>query len=158
MFTNTKALAIPEGPVVKITDSAGIVLWSAGPISRLPKEYQEVEYLFVNKNVQAYIDLGFPYTSGATVEIGQYIYDNDTVYIFGAAEQSGKLRCMFSSPYSNAVTIYGSKVDAFVSIGLTYEVNALNHIKSIFKPGEWSGYNYKCRSPPAPAHGKCTAP
>lgn len=142
IFSTLKSLSIPEGTVTKITDESGNIIWSSAPVSRLPAEYQELEYIFVNRTVEAYIDLGFAYDGGATVEIGQKIYDDETTYIFGAAENNGKLRCMFSSPYNGAVTIYGSKGDAHLSMGLTYWAGELNKMKSIFKPGAWQGVNY----------------
>lgn len=140
-FSTIKALTIPEGVVTKITREDGLVLWSMST-SRLPAEYQEVEYLYIDKNEQAYIDLGFTYDGGAIVEIGQYIYDDSTVYIFGATESSGTLRCALSSPYEGSITAYGTKEKGYVSIGLKYLTSANNNIRIIYKAGAWKGFNY----------------
>lgn len=132
-FSQVKRLTIPEGNVVKIT-SGGVVLWQKviGPI---PSAYQQVEWIEAAANVGAYIDLGFSYDTGAVIHLGQYILNDNTAYPFGAAENSGKLRCMFSSPYSNGVTVYFSDATTYQSIAIGYTKNTLNEIVATFKKG-----------------------
>lgn len=56
-FTGVTALRIPEGDVTKvIRKSDGVVLWEK-VTSRLPKEFQEVEYIYIPDG--AYINTGF---------------------------------------------------------------------------------------------------
>lgn len=56
-FTGVKALTIPEGKVSRITrKSDGTLIWEA-VTSRIPKEYQEVEY--INMPSGAYINTGW---------------------------------------------------------------------------------------------------
>ena len=139
-FSTLKSLSIPEGVVTKITNANNIVIWKA-VTSRIPEEYQEVEYIRADKNAQIYIDLGFSYNKGATVEMGQYIVDANTTYIFGAAENNGALRCMFSSPYSNGVTIYGSGSSGHISIATNFATAAYNKIKATFKTSGFKAIN-----------------
>lgn len=116
-FTTLKGLSIPEGVVTKISRDDGIVLWQLST-SRLPKEYQEVEWLRVNKNEGAYIDLGFSFDTKARIYMSQWIFSTAyTTYPFGATENSGKLRCCLSSPYSNGATLYGSTGTGYISCG-----------------------------------------
>ena len=131
MFSNTKALAIPEGNVVKIT-AGSQVLWEK-VTGRIPSAYQEVEWIQAGANVGAYIDLGFSYDTGATIYMGQYIANDNTAYPFGAAENSGKLRCMLSSPYSSASVLYCSQASGFQSISDAYVKNVTNHFVATYK-------------------------
>lgn len=50
-FATLQGLTIPEGEVTQIADARGMVLWKK---SRLPLEYQEVEY--IESNGKQYID------------------------------------------------------------------------------------------------------
>lgn len=139
MFGNVKALSIPEGKVTKITDGSNRVLWSA---SRLPSIYQEVEWIKTGNNNATYIDLGIKFDIGARIEMGQYIYSNDAVQIFGSAENSGKVRCMITAPYTNKVALYGTGVNGFISSQkIDYKLNALNEYDITWKNGGMSVLN-----------------
>lgn len=142
MFANTKALKILEGDVVKI-ESGGVVLWKlAEEEGRLPSIYQEVEYIeSVAANSQAHIDLGFPYDKGATIHLGLWVLSDETSYPFGAAENSGKLRCMASIPYSNKAYIYGSNATQYLNTQVTYVKGQLNEFVFTFKAGAWQNKN-----------------
>ena len=133
-FTNVKTLTIPEGKIKKITrKSDGVVLWERAT-GRIPSAYQEVEWIQAAANVGAYINLGFSYNTGATIHLGQYIMNDNTAYIFGAAENSGKLRCMASSPYDGNCVFYCSKATTYHALGGGgYTKNALNEFKAIYK-------------------------
>jgi hypothetical protein len=141
-FTGVKAVNIPEGKVKKITRKTdGALLWQA-VTSRIPGEYQEVEYVQAAANVGAYINLGFAFDTAATVKIGLY-FGNDVAtaaYPFGAAESSGKYRCMISAPHDGGAYMYG-----YGSTGSTYQPvrakgtkNAVNEIEYAIKSGKIS--------------------
>lgn len=150
-FSTIKALTIPEGVVTKITRQDGLVLWSLSA-SQLPEGYQELEYIFAQKDANAYIDLGFAYDGGATVEIDQYIYDDGTTYIFGAAENRGALRCAFSSPYNGGIVVYGTNGTAYIALDLTYILNGVNKVKVVYTPGAWQGFNYTTNDVSGPSN------
>lgn len=134
MFSNTKALAIPEGNVVKIT-VGGQVLWEK-VTSRIPSEYQEVEYIKAASSIGAYINLGFNFDSAARVNLGMYCVDTTPSYIFGAAESSGKYRCMISAPYGGGRTAYayGFKGSSYTNITVAL-VAGLNDLEYTIKAG-----------------------
>ena len=123
-LTNVKAITIPEGNVSRIL-SGDSVLWLAGP---LPSAYQEVEYISAEASVGAYIDLGFAFDTKAKIEMSQYIVDHTITYLFGAAENSGKLRCMISSPYPTSYTsAYGHDGTTYITLTkIDYKVAAFN--------------------------------
>ena len=136
-FANVKSLTIPNGKVKKITrKSDGVVLWSG---SRIPSEYQEVEYIKAASGIGAYINLGFAFDTAATVKLGLYLSsDFSAAYPFGAAESSGKYRCMITAPYDGSSYIYG-----YGSTGSTYQparingtANAINEIEYSIKSGK----------------------
>ena len=125
IFANVKEITIPEGTVKEIY-SGNILLWSA---SRIPTEYQEVEYIRAASNQGAYLNLGFAFDTKATIYLNQYITSSSVSYIFGAAENSGKLRCCFSNPYTNGAgcgTFYGSSGSYFIGIEAKYVLNSVN--------------------------------
>ena len=64
-FKNIKAITIPEGNVIQISTAAGL-LWKANT-SRIPAEYQEVEYIYMPAS--AYINTGWIPSEGATFTI-----------------------------------------------------------------------------------------
>ena len=77
-FTGVTALRIPEGDVTKVVrKSDGVVLWEK-VTSRLPREYQEVEYIKIPRD--AYIDSGFTPADDTTFYIRLKSYDG---YLFG---------------------------------------------------------------------------
>ena len=134
-FTGVKALTIPEGSVKKITrKSDGALIWEKST-GRLPSAYQEVEWIQAAANVGAHINLGFSYDTKAIVNLGQGILNDNTAYIFGAAENSGKLRCMISSPYGSAVTAYHSTSTNYVATAVGYNKGIINHIKVSWETG-----------------------
>jgi hypothetical protein len=142
-FTGVKAINIPEGKVKKITRKTdGALLWEA-VTSRIPGEYQEVEYVQAAENVGAYINLGFAFDTAATVKIGIYLSSNfNAAYPFGAAENSGKYRFMITSPYDGGAYIYGygSTGSAYQAARVTGTKNAINEIEYAIKSGKVSVY------------------
>ena len=154
MFTNLKNLVIPNGEVVKITSGATVLWEKIEEIEGgLPREYQEVEWIgtnagYVDKN--GYIDLGFAFDTKAKIEMGQYVAVSTSGYIFGAAENSGKLRCMLLCPNagnSNFV-LYGSTGSSYISLtGATLLMTGeLNKLTLILEPGNLYGYNESTNS------------
>ena len=134
MFSNTKALAIPEGDVVKIT-AGGKVLWKK-VTSRIPSAYQEVEWIQAGANVGAYINLGFSYDTGATIKLGQWVMNKNTAYPFGTTDSAGSNRCCLSIPFSiNAHAYYYDTVAGSTSLNLPFVVNQLNHFVATYKAG-----------------------
>ena len=128
-FSTAKAITIPEGRVKKITrKSDSVVLWEK-VTSRIPSEYQEVEYVTKQLGVNSYINLGFAFDTEATIYIS-YKKDiaNRSLYLFGAAENSGKLRCMISDMAS--ITAYGSSGSAYIgqTIASTAERRDLKYV------------------------------
>ena len=105
MFSNTKALAIPDGNVVQI-EAGGKVLWKSGP---LPAAYQQVEWIRADNGVKAHIDLGFVYDTKATVHLTQWYVDESFVrtYVFGVVEDGKKRRFLFNSPESAGGVAFG---------------------------------------------------
>lgn len=115
-FSSVKAITIPQGRVKKITRKMdGSLLWEK-VTSRIPSEYQEVEYIH-NGRDNPYIDLGFAFDTACTY----YLHFKRTVsqysYLFGAAENSGKLRCMITG--GGNFTVYGSSGSSYFSVALT---------------------------------------
>ena len=111
IFSNVKSLTIPEGKAVKMSDANGVI-WSAG---RIPSEYQEVEYVGRTREMSVtYIDLGFAFDTGATIYIDYQSLDTQSTQPFGAAENSGKYRCMISEG-SGVVYGYGSNGSSYIN-------------------------------------------
>ena len=123
-FSAIKDITIPEGNVVQI-DVGGVTLWKSGP---LPSAYQQVEYIAVASTIGAYIDLGFAFDTGATVHLSQYVPASGTTYIFGATENSGKLRCILSNPYGTEGQMYGSSGTAYIQCTAEYVVGWNDYI------------------------------
>lgn len=107
--------------------------------TRLPLGYTEVEYIKdANSSTKAYIDLGFTFDTKARVETSMYFENNTNAYLFGAAENSGKLRCMISAPYGERVYAYGSTGSAYNSSGNdspTYILGEFNDIVAVWENG-----------------------
>lgn len=115
-FSTMKAWVIPEGNVIKVRQIDGKVIWQKPSEGRIPSEYQEVAWIRVNSGEGAYIDLGFVFDTKARIYLSQWIFAISSVtYPFGAAESSGKLRCLLSSPYSNNAVFYGSNLEGYIS-------------------------------------------
>ena len=116
-FSTLKSMSIPEGNVVKIS-SNGATLWQR-VTSRIPAEYQEVEWLQSALTTGPYIDLGFAFDKKGKTEMSQYFVNTTVAYTFGAAENSGTLRYLLTSPYQSAARIafYGSNGSAYIQNG-----------------------------------------
>lgn len=126
MFQGLRSLNIPEGDVIKI-ELDGITLWEA---VRLPDEYQEVEWIQANANVGAYIDLGFSYDKGATINLGYWVMNDNNTYPFGATENNGELRCCLSLPYTGNGESTGSFYYTSKSTG-KYNNKSINYNKNV---------------------------
>ena len=142
-FSAIKSITIPEGNVKKITAN-GVVLWKLKEnTGRLPSEYQEVEFLrrVAYTSNGAYIDLGFAFDTGATICYTQLFDDPTwTCYPFGAAENSGSLRCLLSAPYVESVALYGSKVTSYIQVGLVAHAG-FHDYRFTLKKGELDAYS-----------------
>lgn len=124
-FSKVKSLTIPEGNVTKITRN-GVVLWEAG-------EYQEVEWISAAANVGAYIDLGFAYDTAATIYLDQWLNGSTTTtYPFGAANSTGVLRCMLTSPDGESAHSSGFYGSNGVSYGASSIANNVTNGKNEF--------------------------
>lgn len=139
IFSDAMKIDIPEGSVKQIAAN-GKVIWKA---CNIPRAYQEVEWISAAANVGAYLKLGFAYDTGAVIRIGQWVMNDNTAYLFGAAENSGKLRCMISSPYNSNIIMYGTSRTSgtYTSIQLKYEIGALNDLTVTYKAGAWRAQN-----------------
>ena len=136
-FSSIKEIVIPEGKVVKITDSSANILWQE-PVSDSISNYQEVAYIQAASGVEAYLDLGFVFDKAALVEFGTYCASSQTTgYLFGAAENSGKIRCMSTMCVNNkaVAAFYSSTGSAYTE--QTYAMkNGLNEFEYSLKKGE----------------------
>lgn len=129
-FSTVKSITIPEGNVTKIT-AGGVVLWEA-QTSLLPSAYQQVEYITGPQSTQAYIDLGFAFDTAATIYLTYYHYGS--TQIFGAAENSGVLRCLLSGS-GNAMLAYGSTGSAYLALTVSAESGAYNNLVYTLRDG-----------------------
>lgn len=129
-FSAIKSITIPEGNVVQI-DAGGVTLWKSGP---LPSAYQQVEWIRVEKNIGAYINLGFAFDTSATVHLGMYATSGVTSYIFGATENSGKVRCILSNPYGSEGQLYGTGSNGYIQCVAHYVAGWNDYILT-FKKG-----------------------
>ena len=115
-FADYKSITIPEGEVTKIT-AGGVVLWEKA--SALPSAYQQVEYIsniVIPQISGAYIDLGFSFDTACTFYVDFVPTANSAIYFFGAAENSGKYRCMITDQTGNTL-LYGSTGSAYIQVG-----------------------------------------
>lgn len=148
MFTNTKILIIPDGEVVKITSGTSVLWEKVEEVTgRIPREYQEVEWIgndaHTGTNVQPHLDLGFAFDTKARIEMILYQSSSTTGYIFGAAENSGKLRCMLTSP-NNGTTgslFYGSNGSAYIRVSPSLQHLAWNEFEFILEQGNLRAIN-----------------
>lgn len=129
-FTGVKSITIPEGNVVKIT-SDDTVLWEK-ITSRLPSEYQEVEYIYIPNT--AYINTGWIPQLDCTFHIK--LSAVATGYLFGsssnprlAAEQSSKTTLKVYNPSNGTSGIrsydgtVGEVYDIEAYVAATYELD-----------------------------------
>ena len=108
--------------------------------SELPSTYQQVEWIHAPDSYGCYIDLGFAFDTKAKIYLSHYITGATSAnygYIFGAAENSGKLRCMLTSPYSGA-SVYGSTDSGYITTATSIQEDAFNDFEMTFKKGELS--------------------
>ena len=138
-FSTLKGLTIPEGNVTKIVDSLGAILWEL-KTSRIPSEYQEVEWIQGDSQVAAYLDLGFAFDTKCYIELGYYPssqYQSISTYLFGTAENSGTKRCMISTPYSGGISWYGTGTSNYVSGTSTCIFDEVNHLTFLLEKGKF---------------------
>lgn len=147
-FAGVKNFTIDGKSVARIT-SGGKMLWSK-PTEEEPdfsKIYQAVEWIGNNANVgrKAYLNLGFAFDTKARIEMGQYIPDTlVTTYTFGAAENSGVLRCMLTSMDGGKANciLYGSTGSAYIALtGVDLATNAVNDLVLTLEPGKLQSQN-----------------
>lgn len=144
-FLTLQSLTIPEGAVTKITSGSN-VLWEKNT-DGLPSIYQQVEWIgnAVASGIKTYLDLGFAFDTKAKIEMTQYVQSSaiGTGYIFGSAENSGKLRCMLTSPNGSAgnLLFYGSTGSSYVSVQPTLTYNTYNEYTFILESGKLYAYN-----------------
>lgn len=141
-LANYKELSI-NGIDMKELYADGVCIWKA-ITSRIPSEYQEVEYIKAADNVGAYINLGFAFDTKAKVYISQFIgtvsSSSHYGYLFGAAENSGTKRCMLTSPYlsNGGASVYGSTGSSFIAASVYIQQNAVNEFELILQKGKLS--------------------
>lgn len=136
IFSNVKSITIPEGVVKKI-EAGNKVLWSAGG---LPSAYQQVEYIAAAAAVLAYFDLKIAFDTAA--KICMTYYHAGANQIFGAAENSGKLRFMMSASNPTVMSYYGSTGSKYITNTLTAVQNAFNTTEFSLKPGQLLTENF----------------
>ena len=110
-FSKLKSLTIPEGNVTQIA-VGGNVIWQSSP---LPSAYQQVEWIrntATSSTSGQHLDLGFPFDTAATIHLN-YIAETASGQPFGAAENSGKLRCMIS--FASNFSFYGSNGSSYLN-------------------------------------------
>ena len=116
-FTSIKAITIPQGNVTQIAVGS-TVFWKSGP---LPSAYQQVEWIEnstpTSSSSGAYLDLGFAFDTAATIYLN-FTSEQLSTQPFGAAESSGKYRCMVSMS-SGAAIAYGSDGSKYLSTSTT---------------------------------------
>lgn len=147
-MSTVKGIAIGGKAVQQIT-CGGRVLWQVveETTGRLPAEYQETAWIGNDAaaGIKAFLDLGFAFDTKARIEMGQYIAsDLASCYAFGAAEDSGKLRCMLLSPNAGKAECiaYGSNGTAYISAaGTTLTAGAFNDLEITLESGSLRVYN-----------------
>lgn len=147
-MSTVKGITVGGRSVQQIT-CGGKVLWrvTEETTGRIPSEYQEVTWIGNNtgSGAKAYLDLGFAFDTKAKIEMGQYIAsDLVSCYAFGAAENSGKLRCMLLSPNAGAATCiaYGSNGTAYITAtGTALSAGVFNDLEITLASGGLRVYN-----------------
>lgn len=139
-FATVEAVTLPDGSV-KLWSCAGETLWEK-VAGRIPAEYQEVEWIQAGSGIGVYFDLGFTFDTAARIKIGMYLIDTNAAYLFGAAENSGKYRCMISAPYNGTKTAfaYGSNGSSYLNVTATL-VDGYNDLEYTLKAGNLSVKN-----------------
>lgn len=137
-LSTISSITIPEGEVVSIA-SGNVVLWES---NGLPSAYQKVEYIQDINTGTAYLNLGFAFDTAATIEFGMYFLSGQTIgQIFGATEDSGKLRCLGTIPVSSGQgSFYGSTGSAYTSIPFSISTGKIDLVVTI-KKGIFTVYN-----------------
>lgn len=103
----------------------------------LPSAYQEVTFLRAENNAASYIDLGFAFDTKCRIVMNYHVVNNGvTSYPFGASENSGKLRCMISSPYSSKTYLYGSDGSANKSVNIANTQGVDVQWEIVLEPGK----------------------
>ena len=129
-FSGLKELTIDGVGLVDLTIN-GVLAWKK-EMSRIPSEYQEVEYVLKNFDY-TYLDLGFTFDTACTFYI-KAKKTNQWGYFFGAAEKSGALRCMITA--SANFNLYGSNGTRYISFASSDVVNGTEmDIKCEFRKG-----------------------
>lgn len=138
---NQKSINI-NGIDMKELYADGVCIWKA-ITSRIPSEYQEVEYIKSASEVGAYINLGFSFDTSARIKIGMYLNNVTPSYLFGSAENSGKYRCMISAPYGGGshAYFYGSTGSSNISANVALVLSSVNDLDYVLKAGEASCTN-----------------
>lgn len=147
-FSEVVGLVIPKGEVTKIAKGTSI-LWERIEDSggRIPAEYQEVEWIQSNANngggASPYLDLGFAFDTKARIEMSIYQQESTSGYIFGSAENSGKLRCMLTSPNNGTASnlFYGSTGSSYISVNPTLNHPAWNEFEFTLEQGNLRAFN-----------------
>lgn len=130
-FSKITEITIPEGNVTQIARN-GVVLWSAVE-PRIPSAYQEVEWISSAASVGAYINLGFAYDTAATIYLDQWLNGaKTTTYPFGAANSTGVLRCMLTSPDGESAHSSGFYGSNGVNYGASSIANNVTNGKNEF--------------------------
>ena len=115
-LSTLKSLTIPEGKVTQI-DVGEHTLWKA---IVLPDEYQQVEWICSYPGMSSYLDLGFAFDTSAEIYMEQYLDSvrlDEWTYMFGAAENDGIYRCMWSAPGYEHHILYGSTGSDYITSG-----------------------------------------
>ena len=135
-FKDYVEIEIPEGKVTKIM-AGDTVLWVQPKRDKYPDDYQNVQYIQAASGVGAYIDLGFVFDKAASMEIMVYGFGSNT-QTFGAAENSGKLRCMMTLPLNtnHAACFYGSTGTNYIEKTYAMVANSVNEFIFSLKKGE----------------------
>ena len=116
-------------------EAGGVVLWEA-PEEGLPSIYQQVEWIqnsVSSATAGSYLNLGFAFDTAATFYINYIPSSSSSGYLFGAAENSGVLRCMVTENTSK-ITLYGSTGSTYNSATSAF-YNGDTTIKCVLKNG-----------------------
>ncbi|MBR3752803.1 MAG: hypothetical protein IKK50_06710 [Ruminiclostridium sp.] len=131
-----------DGVELKSLAINGVQVWTAAPPGRIPEEYQEVAYVQAAATVKAYINLGIKFDTKARVLMNACAMDKTTTaYPFGAAENSGVLRCMASIPANAAASIYGSKGNAYIITTVDFIPEEDTEYELVWEPGNLMASN-----------------
>ena len=132
-FSGLKELTIDGVSLVDLTIN-GVLAWKK-ETSRIPSEYQEVEYVLKNLDY-TYLDLGFAFDTACTFYIKAKKTDK-WGYFFGATENTRALNCMITA--SENFTLSGSDGTREVAIANSLIVSGTEmDIKCEFRKGRLS--------------------